>query len=189
MHGLRAAARFGNLFLLGTAVLAGLGLAAFRAAAPASRRIAIASIALVVVANLESLRAPFAYRRFEGVPRIYSLLEDEPSVVLAEVPFYPRQAAFENAEYVLNSTAHWRSLMNGYSGYTPASYSGYADAFWYFPRQGAIDAMRGAGVTHVMVHPERFGHEAPDVLAQIAKRPELELMAVAPHGLRLYRLR
>ena len=43
-------------------------------------------------------------------------------MVLAEVPFYPRQAIFENAEYVLNSTAHWRPLMNGYSGYTPATY-------------------------------------------------------------------
>ena len=74
-------------------------------------------------------------------------------VVLAEVPFYPRQAAFENAEYVLNSTAHWRPLMNGYSGYTPASYAEYANTFWYFPRAHAIEAMRRAGVTHVMVHP------------------------------------
>ena len=44
-------------------------------------------------------------------------------VVLAEMPFYPADAVFENAEYMVNSTAHWRPLMNGYSGYTPASYS------------------------------------------------------------------
>jgi hypothetical protein len=96
---------------------------------------------------------------------------------------------FENAEYVLNSTAHWRPLMNGYSGYTPASYVTYADVFWYFPRDYAIDAMRRAGVTHVMVHLERFGHEGDDVIRQLDARPGFELMGSAPHGLRLYRLR
>ena len=188
MHGLRVAARFGNLFLLAMSVLAGLGLAAWRSARPDSRRLVVVAIALIAVANVEALRAPFQYRRFEGIPRVYELLAAEPRVVLAEVPFYPRRAAFENAEYVLSSTAHWRPLMNGYSGYTPATYSAYADVFWYFPRDYAIQAMRRAGVTHVMVHPERFGTEANSVVAQLAGRPELELMAVGAHGIRLYRL-
>jgi hypothetical protein len=187
MHGLRAAARFGNLFLLGMAGLAGLGLAALRARYPGRRSLA-AAIALVALANVEALRAPFEYRRFGGVPGIYKLLATEPEVVLAEVPFYPRQAAFANSEYVLNSTAHWRPLMNGYSGYTPATYSAYADVFWYFPREHAIQAMRRAGVTHVMVHLDRFGHEADDVVAALAGRPEFELMAVGSRGIRLYRL-
>jgi len=39
----------------------------------------------------------------------------------------------------------------------------------------------------VMVHPARFSR--PDaVVAEIAARPELELMAIGPRGLRLYRL-
>ena len=32
--------------------------------------------------------------------------------------------------------------MNGYSGYTPASYQRYADAFWYFPQDWTIQAMK-----------------------------------------------
>ncbi len=187
MHGLRAAARFGNLFLLALAVLAGLGAAAIRARHPRSRRVVAWTIVLVAAVNAEALRAPIDYRRFTGVPHIYSLLAAEPRVVLAEVPFYPRQAVFENAEYVLNSTAHWRPLMNGYSGYTPASYTAYADVFWYFPRDYAVQAMRRAGVTHVMVHPGRFGHEAADVIEEIGRHPELELMAVGSGGIRLYR--
>lgn len=188
MHGLRAAARFGNLFLLGMAALAGLGAAAIRARHPDSPAAAAGVVALLALTNLEALRAPIEYRRFTGVPGIYKLLEAEPRVVLAEVPFYPRQAVFENAEYVLNSTAHWRPLMNGYSGYTPASYTAYADAFWYFPREHAIQAMRRAGVTHVMVHPERFGRDADDVVAAVERRRELELVAVGSRGIRLYRL-
>jgi hypothetical protein len=188
MHGLRAAARFGNLFLLAMAVLAGLGLAALRASWPRGRRATVAAALLVMAVNVEALRAPFEYRRFNGVPNLYSMLRSEPRVVLAEVPFYPRQAVFENAEYVLNSTAHWRPLMNGYSGYTPVTYVEYSAAFWYFPRDAAIEAMRRAGVTHVMVHPSRFGREAAAVMGELQRRPEFELMGVGARGLRLYRL-
>jgi hypothetical protein len=187
MRGLRAAARFGNLFLFAMALLAGIGLAAVRRSSR-PRAAAALGVAAIVLANAEALRAPFEYRQFTGIPRLYSLLADEPHVVLAEVPFYPRQAVFENAEYVVNSTAHWRPLMNGYSGYTPASYVEYADVFWYFPRDYAIDAMKRAGVTHVMMHTERFGREASDVLAALEKRRDFELMGVGARGLRLYRL-
>jgi hypothetical protein len=193
MHGLRVAARFGNLFMLGMAGLAGYGLlivhrtfASWPRTAPYAT---IVAIVLVIGTNIESLRAPIQYQRFRGIPSLYGLLQSEPRVVLAEVPFYPRQATFENAEYVLNSTEHWRPLMNGYSGYTPASYVKFADAFWYFPRDYAIDAMRRAGVTHVMVHPERFGNEADDVIRTLNGRSDFELMGVGTRGLRLYRLR
>ncbi len=193
MHGLRVAARFGNLFLLGTAGLAGYGLfCVYRALASRPRTspyAAIVATVLVITANIEALRAPIQYQRFGGIPSLYQLLKSEPRVVLAEVPFYPRQATFENAEYVLNSTEHWRPLMNGYSGYTPASYVKFADAFWYFPRDYAIDAMRRAGVTHVMVHPERFGNEADDVIRTLNGRSDFELVGVGTRGLRLYRLR
>jgi len=189
MQGLRAAARFGNLFLLGMAALAGIGLAWLRAARPRSRRRAAMAVLLVIVANVESLRAPFEYRRFRGISPLYDLIAREPGrVVLAEMPFYPRQAVFENAAYVLNSTAHWRPLMNGYSGYTPESYARAADAIWYFPEDRAIAAMRRAGVTHVMVHPLRFLRDADLVIEQASARPELELLAVGDAGLRLYRL-
>ena len=193
MHGLRVAARFGNLFLLGMSALAGFGLVHVQRAVQSnpsrSRYAAAGALLLVLAANAEALRAPFPYRRFEGIPRLYALLADEPRVVLAEMPFYPRQATFENGDYVLNSTAHWRPLMNGYSGYTPVSYVKFADAFWYFPRDYAIDAIRRAGVTHVMVHPERFGGEAAAVIHQLDGRQDFELMGTGSHGIRLYRLR
>ncbi len=188
MQGLRAAARFGNLFLLGMSALAGLGLAALRTTHPHSRRMAALAIVLIAAANLEALRAPFEYRRFEGIPPLYRLLASEPQVVLAEVPFYRPRDVFENSEYVLNSTAHWRPLMNGYSGYVPASYVDFAKTFWYFPRAEALEAMRRAGVTHVMVHPTRFD-DADAIVANVNATPELELMAVGSRGLRLYRLR
>jgi hypothetical protein len=182
MRGLRAAARFGNLFLLAIAMLGGLGLARIR-------RPWLAAL-LVLLVNLESLRAPIAYAPFTGIPRIYRLLADEPGpVVIAEQPFFPRHAIFENGPYVLAATAHWRPLMNGYSGYTPASYQPYADAFWYFPQDWAIQAMKDAGVTHVVVHPARFARDHQDVLPALEQRADFELMAIGHDGIRLYRLK
>jgi hypothetical protein len=214
MQGLRAAARFGNLFLLAVAVLGGMGLATLlppkggshepKRGERGSHEISTdnsrgfrlqaeggwLAILLVVLVNVESLRAPMAYQPFNGIPGLYKLLATEPGpVVLVEQPFFPRWAIFQNAPYVLASTAHWRPLMNGYSGYTPESYQRYADAFWYFPEDWAIQAMKDAGVTHVMVHPAAFHKDHQAVLPAIEKRTDFELVAVGKDDVRLYRLK
>lgn len=189
MQGLRAAARFGNLFLLSIALLGGIGAARILASDRARRHAPAIGIALLVLVNVESLRAPFTYARFSGIPDAYALLAREPGpVILVEQPFFPRWAAFQNGPYVLASTAHWRPLMNGYSGFTPESYQTYADTFWYFPEERAIAAMKQAGVTHVMVHPSGFppGNDIP--LSILDSRPDFELLAIGS-DLRLYRLK
>jgi hypothetical protein len=189
MQGLRAAARFGNLFLLAVACLAGIGVAALRARLSPGRAAVVAAV-LVVLINLEALRAPLYYTRFEGVPGIYSLLATEPDpVVLVEVPFWPASAVFENGGYLVNATVHWRPLMNGYSGYVPASYRENAKTFWFFPREHAIEAMRRAGVTHVMIHPEHFAPNIDEMWRAVAASPHLERIAFTPNGPALYRLK
>lgn len=204
MQGLRAAARFGNLFLLAIAVLGGLGLARLRPPKGGSDEVSPGNsrgfrlqaeggwlaVLLVVLVNVESLRAPMTYHAFRGIPALYGMLASEPGpVVVAEQPFFPRWAIFQNAPYVLASTAHWRPLMNGYSGYTPGTYQPYADKFWYFPEDWAIQAMKDAGVTHVVVHIAAFHKDHQAVLPVLEKRPDFELMAIGPDDVRLYRLK
>jgi hypothetical protein len=189
LSSIRAAARFGNLFLLALALLAGMGAALLRSAGIFGRYATAATLALITLVNVEAIRAPFHYSRFDGIPNLYSILAREPGrVVLVEQPFYPPQGIFENAEYVLNSTAHWRPLMNGYSGFMPQSYRDYAETFWFFPREHAIQAMRRAGVTHVMVHPLRFRRDAPEMKRMIDASPFLERLAVGRNEITLYRL-
>ena len=192
MQGLRAASRFGNLFLLGIAALAGLGLSLLRHRSQTFRS-SILGVVLVIAVNVESFRAPFHYTRFSGVPSIYADLAKEPGpVVLVEFPFYPLRAVFENATYVLNSTSHWRPIMNGYSGHTPRRYQEHADAFAQFPSPDAIRAMKQAGATHVMVHPQRLWMDraaAEAFMAQLATIPGIERISIGRDGLALYRLR
>jgi hypothetical protein len=202
MQALRAAARFGNLFLLAVAVLGGIGLSMLRppdqpprtarqsARSPAKTGGRWLAVALLVVVNIEALRAPFTYQPFNGIPGLYKVLAEEPGpVVVAEQPFFPRAAVFQNAPYVLASTAYWRPLMNGYSGYTPDTYPRFADAFWYFPEEWAIKAMKDAGVTHVVVHPSGFNTNHVPVIPAIEKRSDFELLAIGRDNIRLYRLK
>jgi hypothetical protein len=181
IRSLRAASRFGNLFLLAMAVLGGIGISMVR------RR--WLAIALLVLVNVESLRAPITYAPFTGIPGVYAQIAREPGrLVVAEVPFWTRPGVFQNAEYELGSTAHWRPLMNGYSGYTPESYDHYAAPFWLFPADAAIAAMRAAGVTHIVVHGARFNDDENRQIAALEAGGVLEVVAISPAELRLYRL-
>lgn len=190
MQGLRVAARFGNLYLLAMAVLAGAGIALLRRHVQSqSARLALA-VGAVAIVNIEAAIAPIAYQKFRGIPRVYSAVAAAPEpVVLVEVPAYPPHAIHENAAYVLASTAHWKKLVNGYSGYTPSAYRDIQPMLWDFPQPRALQAMQDAGVTHVMLHRARFGAEADAVVRDADASPQLELLAIGDAGLRLYKLR
>ena len=182
IRSLRAASRFGNLFLLAVAVLGGISVSWIE------RR--WVAIVLLVLVNVESLRAPIAYEPFTGIPGVYKEVAREgPSVVVAEVPFWPRAGVFQNGLYELGSTANWRPLMNGYSGYTPESYDRYAETFWLFPDDRAIASMRTAGVTHIIVHMSRFNENESRQILALEARGVLELVAISREELRLYRLK
>lgn len=190
MQGLRVASRFGNLYLLGMGVLAGFGLASIRQSVTSRRTATAIAVAAMAAVHIEAAVAPVAYRRFDGIPRIYALLASEPDpVVLAEIPAYPPQAIFENAPYILASTTHWKKLVNGYSGYTPADYRRLQPMLWHFPHPQAVQTMRDAGVTHVMVHTARLGHDAQGVVRDVEANPAFERVAIGADGMRLYRLR
>jgi hypothetical protein len=188
MQGIRAAARFGMLALIGIALLAASAVAWFEQhLAPRTCRILIALLLCGI--TLENLHAPVPTTTFAGVPAVYDLVRDAPDpVLLVELPFYPADAVFENGEYVLNATAHWRPVMNGYSGVTPMSYREHAQSLWYFPEPRAFAGLAATAATHVMVHLERFGADAEEVARTLDGRSDLRLMAADREGHRLYRL-
>ena len=190
IRGMRAASRFGTLFVLAAACLAGYGLWFLRARFAARRWMTGVAIALIAAANIEMAAAPIPFHPFEGIPDLYARLADEPGdVVLAEIPLYRRRQIYRNVEYVLASTRHWRPLVNGYSGYVPRQYLTFAETFRGFPSDASLAAMRGAGVTHVMVHPARFPAYAEAVMSELAAHPAFEPLGEGPGGMTLYRLR
>jgi hypothetical protein len=156
LHAIRAPVRFGYLGIVAVAVLAGFGLAELRRRLPArtSGSIAAAALALAV---LEPFRAPLYLPRFEGIRPIYAQLRDEADAVVVELPFPHPWAVFHNAKYMLNATAHWKPLVNGYSGFVPYSYREHYEQLSGFPDEKSIAALQRLGVTHLFVHTDQIG--------------------------------
>jgi len=152
----RAQAHIGQVVLLALAVLAGFGIAAIERRQGARRGWPAAAIAAVVLVNAEALRAPIPYRPFEGIPKVYETLRPERGAIVIELPMYERRAAFANAPYMLNSTSHWKPMVNGYSGFLPASYVRLWSEVQGFPGYDALEAMHRRGITHAVVHEAAF---------------------------------
>lgn len=158
----RAVDRFGQVALLMLAVVAGFGVAAMSARWRASRLWPAIAAGVFVLVNGEAIRIPVGYIWFEGVPAVYDVLAAEPGGVVAEVPFPMPQQWFLNAPYMVNSTKHWRPLLNGYSGFRPASYDEAYEAVRAFPSPDSLIALHQLGVTHVVVHQRAFNNGGSD---------------------------
>ena len=187
LQGVRGAARFGFLALVAVAVLAGFGVAAIGARARSRRWWPAFAAALLLLVNAEALRAPIAFRPFAGIPRIYQSLRDPSVRAVAEFPFATPATIARNAPYVLSSTAYWKPLVNGYSGFVPRSYADTAEALRAFPDETSRARLLSLGVTHVVVHADAYGSRAPALLAALAAAPWLGLVA-SEGGVRVYRL-
>lgn len=173
LKGIRVVSRFGWLTLFGLPILAGFALAGLRARVR-PRVSALLGLVAAVIVTVEALRAPVAYVPYDGIPPIYDRLAAMDDVVLAELPFPPRQAIQDNGPSVLYSAWHLKPLLNGYSGFTPASYAVHAAAMQPFPSPTSVRALVAMGVTHVMVHERRV---SPDLIANCEASPDLTLVA------------
>ena len=168
IQGIRAASRFGYLVVFAVAALAGIGLASLRATGR-TRRMTIASIALIGLATLESFHGPLRYQAFDGLPPIYRVIgqDPEPGAVL-DLPIFSGASFHRNAPYVLASTTHWRPLINGYSGHRPDGFERVAGVVSGFPGDAALERLRDLDVRYVVVHLDVYRTWEPGAAERIA---------------------
>jgi hypothetical protein len=190
LQGIRATVRFGFLVLAGIAALAGFGLAGLRLRFADRPRLRMAiSIAAVTLVTIEAARIPVGYWPAHQTPAAYRILAEKPVNVVVELPLYAPTAFFRNGDYMLHSTVHWRPILNGYSGFMPASYALHHEALREFPDASALAYLRRLGVTHVAVHANAFaevhGHQR---LQQISTTPGLHVAVQGGANLTIYRL-
>jgi hypothetical protein len=184
LHAVRAPVRFGYLAVIAAAMLAGFGLAAIRRTWSARSSGAIAAVALAL-AVLEPFRAPLYLPKADPIRPIYRELRDVPDAVVVELPLPHPWAVFHNAKYMLNSTLHWKPMVNGYSGFLPNSYRQHYDQLASFPDEHSIAALRHLGVTHLFVHTDQL---AASVAGNLDQVPGLARLS-AEETVVLYRLR
>ena len=192
MAGIRGASRFGQLFLVGVAILSGFAWMRVRhalahAAAPAARAMLLPlGGAILIGVHLEAARVPVPYSVYQETPAAVRLLERVgDDAVLVFFPFHAPEAIYENTRYMLYTARSFAPMLNGYSGFTPPSYLRHAAALRPFSDPGSVDYLRAAGVTHVVVERARVDDAFVTALDRI---PALQLIGEGG-GLQVYRLR
>ena len=180
LQGIRGVNRFGFLVIFALAVLSGFVVAHVRQRLPRARWVTAVALLLVLGVNVEALRAPMGYVRFEGIPQVYDILAREERAVIVELPFHGPRESWEGAAYMLYSTRHWHPIANGHSAFIPPSYREFHEVLKGFPDARALSTLGAAGVTHVVVHDRKMAELPDDVegLSRVARQDGISLYQV-----------
>jgi hypothetical protein len=181
LQAIRGAARFGQMVLAAIAILSGFGLAWLATKMPKKAALVLGIVAFVAV-NAEAWRAPIGYcgtpenkgcQEFVDVPPIFKSLDRADVKAIVVFPFYPPNGeSNKNARYMLQSTDHFKPMMNGYSGYMPTVMFTHFQGVKNFPDEQSITYLKNLGVTHALVDARNM---PPETLDAISKSPSLKL--------------
>jgi PA14 domain len=152
LQGIRAVSRFGYLGIVAVAVLAAYGVVNVRGWMRDRSWSPTALAAILGVLALEPLAAPVYYSPYSGIPNIYDRVAQDANAIVVELPLPMPRGAFFNAPFMLNSTVHWKPMVNGYSGFVPDSYVEHYKQLHDFPAPETIPVLQRLGVTHAFVH-------------------------------------
>jgi hypothetical protein len=196
LEGLRVPARFAMIVALMLAVLATYG-----AAVIGRVRYGVIVLALIAVGFLYEAGAdPFVVNGMSPIrgfntpearlypptqaPEIYKTVNRLPGdVVLAELPLGQTDYDVRAMYY---SIAHWRPILNGYSGFFPLHYGRAIVSLTEVPRHPDVSMamLRQLGATHVIVHEAAYldaeGRETSAALRELGGR---ELFRDGPDAL------
>jgi hypothetical protein len=177
-QGLRALARLGIFVVFFLAALAAYGFAAIAGLVPARWRSGLAVVVCLVLLGEYRVR-PLALVPYPNTaPPLYAWLAKQPRGVVAELPLPVDGLPGVDPAYTYLSTFHWQPIVNGYSGFYPASYLARVDQMARFPDETSLTRLRRDGVRYVVVH---LGEFHPAARESIVNRllgefglPELE---------------
>jgi hypothetical protein len=172
--GLRSPARYAMVAAVFLSIVAGYGAAAImrRVRRPGLVAAAMGGVFLIEVAFLPM---PINLTWSEGraalpprvevasrAPAVYRHLGTMPDArVITEFPFGDPERELRYAYY---STVHWKRLVNGYSGFFPQRYNVRVARFARVASdpEGAWQALRETGTTHVIVHEDAYASGEAD---------------------------
>lgn len=184
LRGMRVPARSSIILGISLAVLAGFAVQRLLNAC-ASERARTIAFALVVTAFVIDLRPHLELRPvWPAPPSTYSVIAGRDDAVLVELPFnssIPRSGPVSALPQMYFSIWHGRPLLNGYSGFFPASYDPLLESISSLPGSPALDVFRARGVTHLAITCA-FTHDKPrcdGMLERMAASPAFRQVASA----------
>ena len=151
---IRVPSRFMILTVLTLAVLAGIAVERLQKrvrVAPLTLASALGLVMLVEFSTIPIKVTPFTTRPSAAE----RWLADQPKpFVVAEVPVFG--VARDQSTYMLHSVNHWQKTVHGYSGIEPPDHMRLYTTMRRFPDAESLAAMRSFGVTHVVLHIDRY---------------------------------
>ena len=176
IRGLRVPARFSIIVGLSLAILSGFGIR--RLLTRSSTRTSNAVFAATVVLLAFDLHPNLSLQPvWPEPPPIYANLNTQ-QTVLAEfpIPYDPLGFAF-NTSYMYFSLWHGARMVNGYSGFLPASYEELAKGLGSFPSAQSVALLRARGVTHVTLNCTLYRDNCSPLLRAFDSEPALRRVA------------
>ncbi len=170
---LHAPSRFGIVVTFALCVTAGSAIAALlaRLERSPSRRARAATIAVGLAAlTAIELKVPL---RFSPVPPLepaYRTLATLPRGPVIELPFYSTRFAEARTQYILDSTAHWMPLVNGYSSFTPRDFLENTPALAGFPSPESFAILARDRVRYAIFHVTSLTPEAREATTAHLRR-------------------
>jgi hypothetical protein len=118
------------------------------------RRGALVATLLTLAAAAELTAVPLPIPEVDPVPHpVYRALRRLPRAPVAEFPFFWLRHDFpRHAAYMLNSTAHWLPLVNGYSDHIPTDFREMVVDVSSFPSRAAFRHLEQRRVRYVVFH-------------------------------------
>jgi hypothetical protein len=162
---MRAPARFVLVFALSVSILAGLGVQALLARVRHATRVG-ALVALVAAAELAEV---LPWKAVRPPSPAYQKLATLPRGPVIEMPyFWPQVGLYQHAEYMLNSTAHWMPLVNGYSDYIPPDFFDTVLTLRHFPSRETFKMLEPNRVRYAIFHRDHYnGSNWSDMLTRV----------------------
>ena len=157
---LRAPARFASLGLVALAALAALG--PWRPRRRPRIRAGVAAVAVAVcLAEFWQIGIPVRDGQLRPMPidRWLATLPADSVILELPVPRLDRLWHYETVHQV-RSIHHWRSLVNGYSGFLPLGYANTLVDLATFPDEKSVARLRRIPVDYVIVRRSNFDDAA-----------------------------
>jgi hypothetical protein len=171
---LRAPARIGILVNLSIAILSAYGVAWLLFKMKRRGWRLAAGTAIIAVLIIEYASSP-ALARAPKPSLVDSWLTRQPPVVIVQLPMT------RDWLYMYQGLSHRQKMLNGYSGYVPASYPATRGAMGSFPDDRSMSYLRDRGVDYVIL---RGGLYPPEewsaLLALVRARRDLSLVGMFP---------
>jgi len=184
-RGLRSPARFDIFVNLSLAILSAYGVAFLLRGIQRAGRRRLAGVAIAALLILEYASAPTVLPA-PTPSRVDAWLAQQPPVVIVELPLISAKGIWGSLDwlYMYQGIPHFQRMLNGYSGYAPASFYEMRQIMASFPDDRSMAFLRQRGVDYVVVRAGTYEpQQAASLLEQIQKRSDLSLEVMWAAGL------